>query len=102
MPEYRKDEVYRCADPTRNIEVTVNRGCTGESCSTCGPLICCDKPMVRSAKSLKLSLVDVNFFRFFDLKIRIRSIVNGWLSKRIIIAPFVMYILRQQMSRLSA
>ena len=54
MDEYRKGEVYVCSDPSCGMEVTINRGCTGEACSNCGPLICCDRPMVKKSKMRKM------------------------------------------------
>jgi hypothetical protein len=51
MPEYKKGDVYVCADPSCTIEVTVTKGCTKEACPVCGPLICCDKPMVKKGSA---------------------------------------------------
>lgn len=47
MVTYKKGDVYVCDHPDCDIEVTVTKGCTEESCPTCGPLICCEKPMVK-------------------------------------------------------
>jgi hypothetical protein len=47
MTEYKKGEVYTCADPSCRVEITVSESCTGDECSIRGPLMCCDKPMVK-------------------------------------------------------
>lgn len=47
MTEYKKGDVYTCADPSCQIEITVSKSCTGKECSISGPLICCDKPMIK-------------------------------------------------------
>jgi hypothetical protein len=49
MSEYKQGEVYRCADPSCNMEVTINKACTGDSCTDCAPLMCCDKPMMKKS-----------------------------------------------------
>jgi hypothetical protein len=46
MAKYEEGEVYTCTDPDCQVEITITKGCTGEKCPT-GPLICCDKPMVK-------------------------------------------------------
>jgi len=51
MVDYKTGEVYVCADPSCGNEITLNRVCTSESCSNCGPLMCCDKPMVKKSAS---------------------------------------------------
>jgi hypothetical protein len=53
MTEYKNGDVYACADPSCHIEVTVTKGCTEEECPTCGPLICCDKPMIKKSSAKK-------------------------------------------------
>lgn len=47
MVSYKQGDVYVCDDPKCDIEVTVSKGCTEALCPNCGPLICCDKPMVK-------------------------------------------------------
>ena len=53
MAEYKNGDVYACADPSCQIEVTVTKGCTEEECPVCGPLICCDKPMIKKGSAKK-------------------------------------------------
>lgn len=53
VSEYRKGDVYVCCDPSCGMEIMINKGCTGESCSDCGPLLCCDKPMVKKSDAPK-------------------------------------------------
>ncbi|MGD0329004.1 MAG: hypothetical protein ABSB40_00995 [Nitrososphaeria archaeon] len=47
MVAYKKGDVYVCSDPKCNIEVTVTKGCTEESCPVCEPLTCCGKRMTK-------------------------------------------------------
>ena len=39
MVDYKTDEVYFCADLSCGVEITLNKGCAGEYCSNCGPLM---------------------------------------------------------------
>lgn len=53
MSEYDEGAIYVCADPACGMEITVKKGCNGESCPDCGPLMCCDKPMVKKSAAKK-------------------------------------------------
>ncbi len=53
MVAYKKGDVYVCSDPKCNIEVTVTKGCTEESCPVCEPMTCCGKRMTKKKIMIK-------------------------------------------------